>query len=317
MFISIFIVLVLVLLSGTYAGLTLSLFSLRLTALETKIRLGDRRAKRVYKIRKKGNLLLCSLLLGNVACYTTMTLFLDNITPGVMAGLIATSLIFIFGEILPQAVFPRYALEIGSRLHWLVWATLILFYPVSRPIAWLLDKAIGKETPVLWSKEELGEIIRYHEDVGDGIIDEDEERIVLGALSFSETAVKDVMVPKEEVFHLESDTIIDTHILEQIRRKGYSRIPVFQSGTNKVTGILNAKSLIGLWTPGKRVSHLYSTNNLIEVKTYTKLDVLLNLLIQRRMQMAVVIDKSGRFVGLVTLEDIMEEILDVEIDDLI
>ena len=114
------IVTVLVILSGTFAGLTLALFSLDLTTLERKAKLGDIRAKKVYPVRRKGNLLLCTLLLANVASYTSMAVFLGSIVNGVAAGIIATALIFLFGEILPQAIFPRYALMIGAKLSWLM-----------------------------------------------------------------------------------------------------------------------------------------------------------------------------------------------------
>ena len=152
MLFNILIVSVLVALAGVFAGLTLALFSLKLSTLERKAMAGDVQAQKVFEVRKKGNLLLCALLLGNVASYTAMTIFLDSLTTGVIAGLTATSLIFVFGEILPQAVFPRFALSIGAKLNWLTWASLILFYPISAPMAWALDKMLGKETPVLFSK---------------------------------------------------------------------------------------------------------------------------------------------------------------------
>ncbi len=314
MLFNILIVIILVVLAGIFAGLTLALFSLKLSTLERKVRMGDPHAKSVYKIRKKGNLLLCTLLLGNVASYTAMTVFLDSLTTGVIAGLIATSLIFVFGEILPQAVFPRYALFIGAKLSWLVWGVIILFYPVSAPIAWLLDKILGKETPVLWSKEELGEIIKYHEDVGDGIIDEDEERIILGALTFSEMKVADIMIPKKDVFYLEPQTIINKQTINEIKSRGFTRIPVYDPENQKISGIIYAKHLIGL-LPDNRAEQLCSSSNIIKVKPTMMLDNLLNLLIKQKSHMALVTNELGHFIGVVTLEDIMEEILKTEIDD--
>jgi len=314
MLLNLIIVTMLVLLAGTFAGLTLALFSLRLTTLETKIRMGDKQAEKVYTIRKKGNLLLCTLLLGNVASYTIMAIFMGSITTGVIAGFVATALIFVFGEILPQALFPRHALAIGARLYWFVWLALVLFYPVGAPIAWLLDKLIGKESPVLWSKEELGELVRLHEDVGDGIIDKDEERIILGALSFSDTKAGDVMVPKEEVFYLQPQDLIDSITLENVKARGFSRIPIYDNSTRKVIGILYAKDLLGIET-GKRAGELCNTSNLIIIHEDEKLDNLLNLLIHRRLHMALVVNDAGEFTGVATLEDIMEEILKTELED--
>ena len=114
------IVAFLVLLSGAFSGLTLGFFSLNLTSLERKMKLGDKRAKKVYPIRKNGNLLLCTLLLGNVAVNSTMAIFLGTIASGVIAGIVSTALIVIFGEIIPQAVFSRFALTLGANTVWLV-----------------------------------------------------------------------------------------------------------------------------------------------------------------------------------------------------
>ncbi len=317
MWFNLFVVVALVVLSGTFAGLTLALFGIKLTTLERKISLGDHQAEKVYRIRKNGNLLLCTLLLGNVASYTIMTIFLGSITTGVIAGFIATALIFVFGEILPQAIFPRYALQIGARLSWLVWVLLVLFYPVAAPIAWVLDKVLGEEPPVLWSKRELGEIIKFHKEVGDGIIDKDEERIILGALSFSELRVADIMIPRKDVFFLEGKTMLKEELLEKIKAKGYSRIPVYDGDKNKITGILYAKNLIGLATGNNyRVQDLCSRENLITVRQSLRLDDLLNLLVFRKMHMAIITGGNEHFKGVATLEDIMEEILKTELEDL-
>ena len=149
------IVIILVLLSGLFSGLTLGLLSLDKNELKRKISLGNKQAKKVYTVRKKGNLLLCTLLLGNVAVNSTLAIFLGNIASGVIAGLIATGLIVIFGEIIPQATFARYALAVGARTAWLVKIFIIILFPICWPIAWVLDKTLGEEMPTVYSKKEL------------------------------------------------------------------------------------------------------------------------------------------------------------------
>ncbi len=313
---NILIVIILVVLSGTFAGLTLALFGIKLSTLERKIKLGNERAKKVYAIRKKGNLLLCTLLLGNVASYTIMAVFMGSITSGVIASFVATSLIFVFGEIIPQAVFPRYALQIGAKLSWLVWVLLIVFYPVAAPIAWVLDKILGKEPPLLWSKQELGEIIKYHEDVGDGIIDKDEERIILGALSFSEITVADIMILHEEVFFLEAQTILSKKVFETIKEKGFSRVPVLSQNRKNIIGILLTKNLIGLTANhNQTIGDFCDSDRMIIINESKKLDDLLNLMVYQKTHMAIVVDEFKDFKGLATMEDIMEEILKTELED--
>ncbi|MBT8124511.1 MAG: DUF21 domain-containing protein, partial [Gammaproteobacteria bacterium] len=87
------IVVALILLSGLFSGLTLGLFSLNVTELDRKARLGNKYAITLNKIRQKSNLLLCSLLLGNVAVNSTLAIFLGTIASGVIAGILSTSLI--------------------------------------------------------------------------------------------------------------------------------------------------------------------------------------------------------------------------------
>ncbi len=72
-----------------------------------------------------------------------------------MAGLVATGLIVIFGEIIPQASFAKYALEVGAKTAWIVKIFIVLLYPICAPIAWVLDKTLGAEMPTVYSKKEL------------------------------------------------------------------------------------------------------------------------------------------------------------------
>lgn len=310
------IVLMLLALSATFSGLTLGLFSLNVSELERKMRLGDSKAAKVHRVRKNGNLLLCTLLIGNVAVNSAMAIFLGSIASGVVAGIVATGLILVFGEVLPQAVFSRNALKIGAKTAWFVQAMIYLFFPVCYPLARLLDRMLGEELPTVWSKSELGEIIKEHEDSPASMIDEDEERIILGALSFSEKKASDVMTPRTVAYVLGADRIVDEALLEEIKSRGFSRIPVYDKEPEEVLGILYVKKLVGLCTTeGKTVGEVCEKRGLILAKREMRLDNLLNVFIQNRSHMALVFDEYGMFVGIVTLEDIVEEILRVEIVD--
>lgn len=307
---------VLLFLSGIFSGLTLGMFSLGLSTLERKIKLGDKRAVKIYNIRKNGSLLLVTLLLGNVAVNTAMAIFLGSIASGLIAGLIATGLIVIFGEILPQALFSRYALALGSKFVWVVKLFFIMLYPVSKPLSMLLDWVLGKEMPAIWSKQEIQEIIKHHEDSPDSTIDEDEERIILGALTFSDKKAVDIMTPKTVIFYLNDQKIIDRTLLNEIREKGFSRIPVYNQKTDNMSGILYSKDLIGINSDDElKVADVAVDNEIVTIDSNTKLDFLFNLLIKKRVHMAFIFNEFGVFYGIVTLEDIIEEILKIEIVD--
>lgn len=305
----------LIILSACFSGLTLGFFSLNVTALERKVKLGDARAAKVYPIRKRGNLLLCTLLIGNVAVNATAAIFLGEIASGLVAGIVSTVLIVIFGEILPQAIFSRYALTLGAKTIWLVKIFIFLMYPLAYPMSLILDKLLGKELQTIWSKREIKEIIKHHENNENSDIDKDEERIVLGALSFSEVVLKKVMTPKSVLYILESSRVLDRNTLAEIREKGYTRIPVFNNREDNLVGIIYSKDLIGLFDENKTVADFIRDAKPISANDTMRLDTLMNLFIDRKVHIAFVYDEYSTFTGVVTLEDIIEEILKVEIID--
>ena len=310
------IIIFLVLLSGCFSGLTLGFFSLNLTSLERKVKLGNPLAIRIYPIRKRGNLLLCTLLLGNVAVNSAMAIFLGDMATGIIAGLISTGLIVIFGEIIPQAVFSRNALKLGYQTAWLVKLFIFIFYPIAYPLSWLLDKVLGAELSTVWNKREIEEIIKHHEDAEESEIDEDEERIMLGALGFSDMQAKTIATPRIVVYALSGARPIDLDLILEIKAKGFSRIPVYENRmTDNIIGILLVKDLLGLdLNSGTLVREVMRTKTMY-AKQDILLDTLLNNFLSSKNHLACLFDEFGTFQGVITLEDIVEEILNSEIMD--
>ena len=308
------IVILLVLLSGLFSGLTLGLLSLDKNELKRKISLGNKEAKKVFAVREKGNLLLCTLLLGNVAVNSTLAIFLGAIASGFIAGIVATGLIVIFGEIIPQATFARYALQVGARTAWLVKIFIVILSPICWPIAWILDKVLGDEMPTIYSKKELMKIVEEHEGSKESSVDADEKRIIKGALSYSNENVEQIMTPRTVVYALDLDTKLDKKILSQIKQKGFTRIPIYEKSIDKIIGVLYTKDLINIRV-GTKVKNIYRKKRLVVVNGKMRLDVLLNKFIKSRHHIAIVKNQYQGLDGVVTLEDVIEEILRQEIVD--
>ena len=127
---------VLLLLSGSFSGLNIGLMMARPDDLKRKARQGDVIAARVYRYRKDGYYLIFCILLGNM-------------TNGVVGGLIATLLITMFGEILPQAIFTQRGYRFVRHFFWLLDVIYVVFWPLARPMSKLLNRWLGKETPQL------------------------------------------------------------------------------------------------------------------------------------------------------------------------
>jgi len=303
----------LILLSALFSGLTLGFFSLHRDDLKRKVELGHKEAIKVYKLRKRGNLLLCTLLIGNVAVNTTISIFLNSFATGFTAGIISVSLIVVFGEITPQAIFSRYALTLGSKLTWLVWFFIVIFFPICWPLSWMLDKILGKEMSTIYSKKELVKIIEHHEDSTRSDIDFDEEQIMKGVLTYSDKIVSDIMTPIGKVIALEADSRLNIAMIRQIRSYGHSRIPVYKNSINEIIGMLYVKDLVGVELDKKSIKDIIRTK-IIHVRSDRKLDNLLNDFKRTRKHIFIVANKA-KVLGIVTIEDVLEEIIGDEIID--
>ena len=307
---------VLIVLSALFSGLTLGLLSLDTASLKRRAKNGDKDAAVIYPIRERGNLILTTLLLGNVAVNTTLSIFLGSIASGVVAGLVATALIVVFGKIIPQAVISRHALWFGSRTIWFTRLVLVIFYPIAYPISKILDYALGKELPTVYSKTELMEIISEHEDSEHSQIDEDEERILHGALQFSHKRVRDVMTEALYVVSCDENQKLDDDFFEMIGREGFSRLPVYSGEKGNIIGILYVKELLTEEEDIsiKQTEEAFDTDYLT-VRPDDMLDIVLAKMLKKKQHMAIVKTKNKQFLGVVSLEDIIEEIIQQEIED--
>ncbi|GIW68162.1 MAG: hypothetical protein KatS3mg099_110 [Candidatus Parcubacteria bacterium] len=309
-------IVVLLSLSALFSGLTLGLLGVSLHEVRRKARLGDPNARRVWSVRKEGSRLLTSLLLGNVLVNAALSVLLGSLMAGVAAATVATGLIVVFGEILPQAAFHRLGLPLSARFVPLVRLLLFLTAPVAKPIAWALDRMLGHELPSVYSRNELIELIAEHEDSAHSDIDADEERIIKGALTFSHKRAGEIMTPWPQVVSLRAEDALSPETLSRICRSGFSRFPLMGEG-GAVAGIVHLHDIVCALAQGKddRPFSIIASLPVRFVGTTTPLDTILAELLRSREHMRIVCNREGDIVGIITLEDILEEILDHEILD--
>lgn len=180
----------LVAMSGIFSGLTLGLLSLDKFSLEILAEAGDelekKRARQIMPLRRDGNLLLCTLLIGNVVVNSLLSILLADISSGVIGLVSSTALIVLLGEIIPQATCSRHGLTIGAKARYLVWIFIVVLFVLAKPIAWVLDRVLGKEVGGFYSRDELIHLLNMQvkdkkdNDRGSGIF-EDERTLLVGA----------------------------------------------------------------------------------------------------------------------------------------
>jgi len=306
------IVLGLLLLSGLFSGLNLGFMSLGKEDLERKIKGGDRRAKIVYKLRKNGNLLLCTILIGNVLVNNTLAVYMGEMFTGTFAIIVSTALIVVFGEIIPQALCARYPLQIGAAAAPIFKVFMYALWLVCWPLSKAMDYFLGPEPPTRHTKFEITEMVKDHQLDSASEIDLKEANTVLGALTFSDKTAREVMTPKKNVYRFYEDQKLTTELIEDIKKKGHTRIPVFKSKKDQVVGVVLVKKLLGV---RKGSSVVRQSMEPITVKDDTTLDDILDIFRTANQHLLIVVDEHENVLGIITLEDIVEEVFGYEILD--
>ncbi len=307
--------LLLLALSAFCSGLNVALLTLDLGTLQRKAQLGDTRAVKVLPLRRNVHLTLASILLTNVAVATSLPLVLNTSLSGISAGIISTLALVMFGEILPQAYFARHALSLYVRFYTPVRAMVIITYPLSKPMQLFLDRVVGKHGIVLHTRHELGVLVSEHLGADSSELDEDEIEIIRGALKLSEKHVKDIMTPIKKVYWLAHDTVIDAHKIDAIKSAGRSRIPIFNVQKTRCYGVVLMKDMVDIDFDNSplpvRQLPVYVSKN---VGAMTALDTLFRKFIAAQSHLLPV-ERDGQIVGIVTIEDLLEEIIGHEIRD--
>ena len=308
-------VILLVGLSAIYSGLNIALMSLSKSDLKRKKKLGNKDAANVLPFRTNSHLSLASILFANVAVVSANALILEHHFNGLIAGLVSTLLIVVFGEVLPQAIFVKRALKFCSAFSPLLRLTVWVTYPVSKPLQLLLDKIVGDERHALHSRDELGLIIGEHQEDDSSELDEDEVEIIKSALQLSEKTVKDIMRPIDEVFWLPIDSMLDAKTVDMITRHGYSRIPILSHDRRECHGVLLMKDMVDIdFDENPMPVSSFRLHKTRTIGSRTALDTMFRKFISIHSHL-VPVEKDDEIIGIITVEDLVEEILGHEIAD--
>jgi metal transporter CNNM len=308
-------VIILILVSAICSGLNISVMSLDMADLKRKAKLGDIRAKRVLPLRKQTHLTLASILLTNVAAVSATSLVLDQRLNGWLAGLLSTLLIVVFGEVLPQALFSKNSLAWSSFFAPLLRGMIVVTYIISRPLQLLLDTLFPHERAHLQSRRELGLLIAEHQTDQDSELDDDEIEIMRGALALSEKRVRDIMTNIRHTYWLTLNDYLDGPKIDELKSKGFSRIPIFNEELTECHGLMLMKDLVDVDFD----DHHYKVRDMKLrptklVGSMTALDTMFRKFIAAATHL-IPIEKDDKIIGIVTIEDLIEEIIGHEIED--
>ncbi|GBG29520.1 DUF21 domain-containing protein At5g52790 [Hondaea fermentalgiana] len=239
----------LVLMGGTMSGLQAGMMQLDRPALQTLRETGSpvllRLLDMLEPLIRKRHMLLVTLLISNAVAMEALPIFLDVLVPKAVAIVLSVSMVLLFGEIVPQAMCLRWPGELSCMCTPLVWALLVLFFPIVYPIARLLDYLLGEEHHATYSRAGLGELARQQGKLtGHGVLEDDELDIITGTLELHDKKADQLCVPLDHAFKLSYTDKLTDKVLRDILDHGHSRIPIWKDSPSNIIGLLLVKHLI-------------------------------------------------------------------------
>ncbi len=256
---------------------------------------------------------ICVVLSTVVATLSLLPMYPDQaelISMAVMAPLV-----LVFGEIVPKSLFQKYADRTVARAIYLLWGFRYLFFPFVAVGTWLSNLLIRalrleKGSQAILSREELRLLIRLSDHEGDDQISEQEEEMVERLFDFRQATAEDVMVPLSDVCALPIDATLED-LAQEITEKRHTRIPLYRDRVDQMIGVVHAFDLLRA-SPEDPLQDL--SRPAIFVPESQPVEKTLVRLKREGQGMAVVVDEYGGATGVVTIEDILEEVVG-EIDD--
>ena len=305
--------------SALISGAEVAFFSLSAVQLNEAEAANKKNIALIRSLLNRPNRLLAIILVANNFINIAIVLLFASLSPLYLSGItnpllvlfieigLITGLILVFGEIVPKVYANRNALGFSQRMAPLLklidrYFLFVLTSPMSRLTLWFEKRARKQKNE--FSVDRLSQVLELNTEEKRSL---EEEKILQGIVNFGNTEVKEVMCPRVDMFTLSEDTSF-ADIVSQIIDKGFSRIPVHKEKQEEISGILYIKDLI---------PHLqqkdFNWHSLLRppfyVPEYKKLDDLLTEFQQKKIHLAVVVDEYGGTQGVITLEDIIEEIV--------
>ena len=311
------IAIILLTLSSTFFSATETAFS---SANKIKLKNlaadDNKRAAYALKLAEDFDQLITAVLVGNTISNITMTTVATVygiMTWGARMGptiatVMVTLLVLIFGEISPKIIAREYAEEVALFLTPFVRGLIIILTPLTfifNGLKIFLKKAFGKNDEPEFSEDELLTIVEEAE--AGGAIGEEQSELIANAIEFNDIEAIDILTPRVDIVAVERGTPV-AEIKNVFRESGLSRLPVYEDDLDNIIGVINLKDLYN-----NNIKTIKDTEKIIKPVAYVaetlKAAVLLKKMQAKRTHIAIVVDEYGGTTGLVTLEDIIEEIV--------
>jgi putative hemolysin len=321
-YLQVMLFIIFLLLSAFFSGAEVALISITRAKVRILTNDGMRGSQALATLKESPNRFIVTILIGNtianIAAAAIATALAIDIFGDIGVGIatvVVVILFLVFGEIGPKIYANRHTESIALSS-----APIILFLSrILSPVIWGIDRVShrvmtprGLAEPTV-TEEEIKEWIEVGKE--EGTIEQEEREMLYSVLEFGDTTSREIMTPRVDVAVMEDTATLDDAV-RMFHETGFSRIPVFHEHLDNIIGILNVKDIFAVLFSGKKETAIkdvmYDPFFVPETK---KIDELLKELQVRKVQMAIVLDEYSSFVGIVTVEDILEELVGDILDE--
>ena len=316
------LLIILVTMSAFFSASETALTAFNRSKLKAIAEKNQRKADLLKGWLKKPNEILTALLIGNnivnvlassIATMVAISILGNNSRAIAISTGAMTILLLIFGEITPKVVAKAYSTPIANAVIKLVYMLSKLFLPISK-ILMVVSKLIARmfgvkidEIAFLITEEEIKSVVSVGEE--EGVIEEEEKKMIHSIFEFTDTTVKEIMIPRTTVFAVEASKTLE-EIWDVITGNGYSRIPVYEEGIDNIIGVFYIKDIFNVIRDGKLNMQVKSFIREAYFVPETKALVeMLEEFKKKHIHMAIVLDEYGGTSGIITIEDLIEEIV--------
>jgi putative hemolysin len=325
--IGVLMILLLIMGSAFFSSSEIAMFSLSPHQIDAMVEEGKRGALAIKSLKEDPHRLLVTILVGNNLVNITMSsisttivgFYLDAGTAVLVSSFGITSMVLLFGESAPKSyavdntdTWARTVAPLLKIAGKVLWPLITLFYYLTRFVNKLTPGDSGMESSYV-SRDEIRNMIKTGE--REGILDEEERQMIQRTLRFRNTVAKEAMTPRLDVEAIPMDTTVGDAI-EECMRSGHARLPVYEGSLDNIVGVFDIRDLNRDYDTSTNLAVGDVVSQTLHVPESKNVDDLLVEMRENRLHMVIVVDEFGATEGLITIEDIVEEIVgEILMDD--
>ena len=314
---SVLIILALLLFADYFAVCETSFAAVSRIRLKTAMERGDRRANKAMYVCEHFDKAITTILIGtnivHLSCASYVTVLVTRrwgLSAVTLSTFVTTIVVFFVGEMLPKSIAKKYSLRLALGTA----SSLVFFMHLLTPVSFILTK-IGEfasrltkgDSEVSVTEDELYDIIENMTDEGD--LDSEQGDLVHSALAFGDLTTESILTARVDMETIDVDDPLE-EILSQVKASRHSRIPVYQDSVDNIIGVLQIRRFMREYLQKREKTDLRSLlDEPYFVHQSAKIDELLSVMSSKKINMTIVTDSYGGTVGIVTVEDILEELV--------